>query len=628
MEAFRRRYRPQADDYRQLHRWSVAEPAEFWRAVAEYCAIDFSVPAAAVLVDEERMPGASWFSGARLNYAQNLLGGDDAGAALIFVNERLERRVLNRRELRRQVAASAAWLRSAGVVVGDRVAGVLPNGPEAVVAALAAASIGAIWSSCSPDFGSAALFDRLGQVAPKVLFGSSGYFYNGKSLDCRPTLAAVASSLPSLTQIVMVDYGGVGVDLSDFSVPAVAFTELLRIDAEPQYQALPFDHPLFIMFSSGTTGKPKCIVHGAGGTLLQHKKEHLLHTDIKPGDRLFFFTTCGWMMWNWLLSGLASGATLVLYDGAPMHPDPGVLWQIAAAEEVDVFGTSARYLSALEQRGYRPREHAKLGKLRAILSTGSPLAPQSFDFVSDAIGQQVQTASIAGGTDIISCFMLGNPCLPVHRGEIQCLGLGMDVQVFDQQGLAVTGQKGELVCTKPFPSMPIGFLGDPDQTRYLGTYFERYPNVWCHGDYVELTARGGIVVHGRSDAVLNPGGVRIGTAEIYRIVESLADIDECVAIGQEWNADTRIVLFVKLGAGRRLDDSLQELIRSRLRERASPRHVPARILQVLEVPRTISGKISEIAVREVVHGRPVNNLGALANPDALEYFKDRAELEQ
>jgi acetoacetyl-CoA synthetase len=619
------RGRLKSDDYAALYDWSIASLAEFWEAIWKFCEIKSATPYDVVLRDAERMPGAKWFEGAKLNFAASLLEHDARGVALIFTNERNERSQLTWPELRTQVASVAARLRALGVRRGDRVAAFIANRPEAVVAMLAAASIGAVWSSCSPDFGVDAVLDRFGQIEPKVLFATDGYFYNGKSIDSLPILRAVVARLPDLTAVVVVPYRSPDPDLS--SLPnAYLFDELLEQHAEPRYEPVAFDAPLYILYSSGTTGVPKCIVHGVGGTLLQHRKEHVLHTDIRPGDVVFYFTTCGWMMWNWLVSALASQATLVLYDGAPLHPDPGILWRIAEREGVHVFGTSAKYLSALEKSGFEPRARHKLPALRSILSTGSPLAPAGFDYVYRSIKADVQLASIAGGTDLISCFALGNPLLPVYRGELQCRGLGMKVEIFTPDGRSVREQKGELVCTAPFPSMPIGFWNDADGRKYRAAYFERFPNVWHHGDYAELTAHDGIVIYGRSDAVLNPGGVRIGTAEIYRIVESFEEIAESIVVAQEWADDTRIVLFVRLQADAQLDAALEARLRDAIKARASPRHVPAKILAVADIPRTMNGKIVEVAVREAIHGRPVGNLDALANPEALAYFVGRPEL--
>ena len=614
-------------DYSGLYQWSLAHPAQFWPAVVDFCGLRMRTRERVVVENWNDMPNARWFPGATLNYAENLLDPKHTGTALVFYSETGEQIELSWDELRRQVASVTAGLRALGVGRGDRVAGWLPNRPETVVAALATASIGAVWSSCSPDFGKRAVLDRFGQIAPKVLFATDGYFYNGKRVECLDVVGEVVRQLPGLAAVFVVGYVRKRPDLTNVA-GARHFGELLGATAALEFTPLDFADPLFILYSSGTTGAPKCIVHGVGGTLLQHQKEHVLHTDIRAGDVVFFFTTCGWMMWNWLLSTLACGATVVLFDGAPFYPDPGALWRIADRESIKVFGTSARYLSSLQSHGFAPREHVGLDALESILSTGSPLAPASFDFVYANVKNDVQLASIAGGTDLISCFALGNPLRPVYRGELQCRGLGMAVQIYDEAGRAVVGKKGELVCTAPFPSMPVAFWNDPDGSKYRRAYFERFPNVWCHGDYAELTVNGGVVIHGRSDAVLNPGGVRIGTAEIYRVVERLAEIAECVAIDQEWRGDTRIVLFVRLAPGAVLDAGLQARIREVLRAEVSPRHVPAKIVAVEDIPRTINGKLVELAVRDVVHGREPGNLDALANPESLAHFRDRPELAQ
>ncbi len=613
-------------DYDTLHRWSIAHPALFWAEIAAFCELQLDTSCSEVLVESAHLPGAQWFVGARLNFAANLLRFRDTRPAIIFRDETGRRSELSYAQLYRQVAALADGLRRAGIVADDRVAGFVPNCPEAVIAMLATTSIGAIWSSCSPDFGVAGVLDRFSQIRPKILIAADGYCYGGKRVDCMPIVAELASRIDALERVVIFPFLG-GAPILDDIAQAVAWDEFVGSAQEIKFLSLPFDHPVYIMFSSGTTGKPKCIVHGAGGSLLQHLKEHQLHTDLSRDDRLFFFTTCGWMMWNWLVSGLATGATIVLYDGSPFEPNAGSLWRLADEEGITIFGAGAKYFSSVEKSGFVPRERCSLDALRTIQSTGSPLAPTSFDFVYSSVKADVELQSIAGGTDLLGCFALGNPLGSVYRGELQCIGLGMAVAIFDDDGHVLpAGEKGELVCSQPFPSMPVGFWDDPDDRRYHAAYFERYENVWAHGDYAERTEHGGLVIYGRSDATLNPGGVRIGTAEIYRQVEKIDEVVDCVAIGQTWEDDVRVVLFVMLRDGIELDEQLCERIREIIRLNASPRHVPAKIGAVPDIPRTRSGKIVELAVRAVVQGEAARNEEALANPEALDYFRDHPGL--
>jgi acetoacetyl-CoA synthetase len=569
--------------------------------------------------------GPRWFPGARLNFAENLLRHSDDRPALIFWNEVGRQRELSYAELNAEVRRVAAALEQEGVGVGDRVAGFLPNLPEAVIAMLATTTLGAIWSSCSPDFGANGVLDRFGQIQPKVLFTADGYRYAGKEIDSLFRAREVRERIPSLERVVVVPYLGQRPAIGSVGKASLwADWATVRPSARPAIR-LAFDHPIYILYSSGTTGLPKCMVHGAGGTLLQHMKELVLHTDLRREDRIFYFTTCGWMMWNWLVSSLAVGATVILYDGAPLAP-ASVLWDMAARERITVFGTSAKYLALSEKEGLEPARTHDLSALRAILSTGSPLAGHSYDYVYGRVKRDVHLASISGGTDIVSCFALGNPTGAVWRGELQTRGLGMSVEVFDPAGRPVRGSEGELVCTRPFPSMPVRFWNDPDGSKYRAAYFEHYPGVWRHGDWARITPHDGLIILGRSDATLNPGGVRIGTAEIYRQVEQLPEVVESLVVGQEWEADVRIVLFVRLRDGLALNDELAGRIKARIREYASPHHVPRKIVQVADIPRTISGKITELAVRDVIHGRPVANRDALANPAALDQFRDLPEL--
>ena len=607
-------------DYAALHRWSVEEGGEFWKLVWDFGHVR-GEPGLRKLINAGRMPGAGWFPEAKLNFAQNLLRERDAMLAISFWGEDKVKRRMSRRELYDLVSRLAQALRAAGVVKGDRVAGYLPNLPESIAAMLAATSIGAIWSSCSPDFGIQGVLDRFGQIEPKVLFCADGYYYGGKAFDSLDKVREILPKLPTVRECVVIPYAGG----ENGDVPHFSRLEDFIAPYPPGpivFEQVEFNHPLYILYSSGTTGVPKCIVHGTGGTLLQHLKEHQLHADVQPGDRVFFFTTLGWMMWNWLVSGLASGAGLLLYDGSPFVDRGKVLFDFAESEGMTHFGTSAKFIDAIAKIDLKPRETHDLSKLRAVLSTGSPLVPEGFDYVYANVKNDVCLSSISGGTDIVSCFVLGNPMLPVWRGEIQCKGLGMAVEIFDEQGRALKGEKGELVCTKPFASMPIGFWNDPDGAKYRAAYFERFPNVWCHGDWSEETSHGGFIIYGRSDAVLNPGGVRIGTAEIYRQVEQLDEVFESIVIGQDWEGDVRVVLFVKLKEGLALNETLVAKIKQRIRANTTPRHVPSKILQVADIPRTKSGKIVELAVRDVVHGRPVKNVEALANPEALEHFRN------
>lgn len=622
------------DNYAELHQWSVKDPDNFWRSIWQWGKVKAHSAVSEVLLNDDKMPGAQWFPGAQLNFAENLLRHADIAPhqiAVIFHAENGTRRELTYFQLKQQVTQLASALKQRGVCQGDRVAGFMPNCIESIVAMLATTSLGAVWSSCSPDFGLQGVIDRFGQIQPKVLFACDSYLYNGKAIDTQDRLIEIQGQLPELEQLIIVPF------LHDCESEAA---QTIRIEGAMSYAdsldstatelnfvPVNFDDPLYIMYSSGTTGVPKCIVHSVGGTLLQHIKELSLHTDLKEAEKIFYFTTCGWMMWNWLVSSLSLGGTLVLFDGSPFYPNANRMLDLIDAEDIAIFGTSAKFIAALEKAGAKPKASHTLSALKSILSTGSPLSHESFEYVYRDVKADVCLSSISGGTDIISCFALGNPVLPVYAGELQCPGLGMDVQFYDQQGQASpAGDKGELVCQQPFPSMPIGFWNDEDGSKFHKAYFAAFDNIWAHGDYGEFTENGGVIIHGRSDAVLNPGGVRIGTAEIYRQVEKIDGVLESIAIGQQWQDDVRVVLFVKLRDGVELSDELKNTIKQTIRINTTPRHVPAKILQVADIPRTISGKIVELAVRNVVHGEEVKNKDALANPEALALYADRPEL--
>ncbi len=622
-----RKRRLELNSYPEFYRWTVDNPEEFWSDVWDFCGVIASRRGSSVLVDGDKMPGARWFPEARLNFAENLMRRGDRGDAFVLWDERGFQRRVSFADLYSDVSRAVQALQALGLRAGDRAAAFIPNIPEAGMLALAALSQGIVWSSCSPDFGVDGVVERFGQIEPKVLFCADGYRYNGQEHDTLERVREIVERLPTLRKAVVVPTLDEHVDVSD--VPkAVRLDEWLRryTAGDIAFAQLPFDHPVYILFTSGTTGKPKCIVHGAGGALLQNLKMHKLQFDVRPGDRFFYYCTTNWVVWNLLFAGLCAEASVMLYDGSPFARNGRILFDCADKERFTHFGTSAKYIDAMAKRGLRPRDTHDLPALRMILSTGSPLAPESFDYVYDAVKSDVCLSSISGGTDIMAAFADANPILPVYRGELQCRSLGIAVEVFDEEGNTLVGEKGELVCTKPFPSMPLGFWNDRGDERYHAAYFARYPNVWCHGDWSELTERGTMIIYGRSDATLNPGGVRIGTAEIYRVVERIAEVEEAVAIGQIWQSDTRVVLFVKLRDGQTLDAQLEERIRSDIRRHASPRHVPARIVQVADIPRTKNGKVVELAVKAVVHGMEVPNTDALANPDALEHFRDLPQL--
>ncbi|KPJ77398.1 MAG: acetoacetyl-CoA synthetase [Deltaproteobacteria bacterium SG8_13] len=629
MQTVNQRFQRDFSTYDQLYRWSVDNIPEFWAAMWDFAGIKASAPYERVVDDLKKMPGARWFPGARLNFAENLLRYRDYRLAVIFKGEDQEPIRMTYAELYNEVARLAVSLREAGVQPGDRVVGFMPNMPQSIIAMLAAVSTGATWSSCSPDFGIKGVLDRFGQIRPKVLFTANGYFFKGRRIDSLARIADILKQLPSIEKVVVVPYTEQEADIS--GVPnAVHYRDYLSADAAPdiEFEQLPFEHPLYVMYSSGTTGLPKCMVQSAGGILIHHLKELMLHTDLKREDTIFYFTTCGWMMWNWLTSSLATGATLVLFDGNPFHPHPGALWELAQNEKITVFGTSAGYIAALQSAGVQPGKQYDLTPLRAVLSTGSPLSEEGFDFIYNEVKEDLQLASISGGTDLNGCFALGNPMLPVYAGELQCRALAMKVEAFDESGNAVTNQQGELVCTAPFPSMPIYFWDDPDGKKYHSAYFDVYPNIWRHGDFITVNDRGGVVIYGRSDATLNPGGVRIGTAEIYRVMEQMEEIEDSVVVGQSWKGDVRIILFVKPAEGFELTDELQTKIRKNILSQASPRHVPKKILLTPAVPYTLNMKKVELAVKKMIEGQPVLNRDALSNPEALDYFADLPELQE
>ena len=610
-----------------LHQFSVTEMEKFWRSLIEYAELNGETWTGPELVDRNKLPGAKWFPEARFNYAENILKRRDDADAFVFWGENKVKRRMSFKTLYDQVSSISQALKGMGVGPGDKVAGYLPNLPETIIATLAAASLGAAWSSCSPDFGAQGVLDRFSQIKPKVVFCANGYHYNGKTHDSLGKVEEIVIQLPSVEHVVVIEYLDGAPDLSGLK-NAQHWGDVIANHApnEIEFAQLPFDQPLYIMFSSGTTGAPKCIIHSAGGSLLKHASEHLLHCNMKRDDRIFFFSTCGWMMWNWLVSSLAWGATVLLYDGSPFYPSPKILFDYVDAENMTLFGTSAKFIDALSKNGVRPMDTHDLGSVKIMCSTGSTLAPEGFDYVYGAIKKNVHLVSFTGGTDIMGCFMSGDPTKPVWRGELQQAVYGMDVDVFDDNGKSIQGEKGELVCKQPFPSVPLGFLGDPDGSRYHDAYFAVYDNIWCQGDFVEHTEHGGYIMFGRSDATLNPGGVRIGTAEIYRQVERLDEVKESIVIGQSWDNDVRVVLFVVLSAELTLDDKLTKKIQNQVRANCTPRHVPAKILQVEDIPRTKSGKITELAVRDVVHGRVVKNVEALANPEALAFYEERVEL--
>ena len=620
-------FNQQFKNYEDLRQWSIIHLSDFWKSVWEFAEIKFSEPWEKVIDDEKKMPGTQWFKGAKLNFAENLLRYRDDHTALIFRNETGPSEKMSYAQLYDEVAKLAGALKKAGIGPGDRVAGFMPNMPQTVVAMLAATSMGAIWSSCSPDFGIKGVLDRFSQIKPKVLFTADGYIFKGKTFDSLEKISGILKELPAIENVIVVPYISSSPDLSKVSGAQLyeSFVSDIR-STEIDFEQLPFDHPVYIMYSSGTTGLPKCMVQGAGGVLINHMKELLLHTNLKREDTIFYFTTCGWMMWNWLVSALSTGATVVLYDGNPFFPEPGSLWQMSQDENITVMGISAGYIAALENSGCIVKDAYDLKSLKSVLSTGSPLSEEGFDFIYDTVKKDIRLSSISGGSDINGCFVGGNPMGPVYSGEIQCRALGMNVHAFDDNGNSVINELGELVCTSPSPSMPIYFWDDPDGEKYINAYFDVYPGIWRHGDYIKINDRGGIVIYGRSDATLNPGGVRIGTAEIYRQVEQFPEIEDSLVIGQIWKNDTRVILFVKLQAENELNDDLIKNIKSAIMKNASPRHVPAKILAVPDIPYTLNMKKVELAVKKVVEGKKVLNKDALINPESLDYFSNLPEL--